>query len=239
MKKQQLPYKVVAGVTPCATGWLVTSAKLQGVTLLPEDAFVLKTLEEVIDYRPSFTVIALDMPIGLPDDPLPRGFRACDREARDLLGWPRRAGVDPVPSRKALGAGSFEDAQRVEPWISPVEYRRFKWIRETEEQIQPYRQRTVYSVNPELTMYLLNSDQPMRFAKHSPAGFDERLHLLNLRLPGIEAVVKGRTKGASRMNLLDAAAVLWTARRIAGKVVSRLPQDPEWDSTGLRMELVR
>jgi hypothetical protein len=39
---------------------------------------------------------------------------------------------------------------------------------------------------------------------------------------------------------MDAAALLWTARRIAGRVVARLPaDDAEWDTSGLRMEIVR
>lgn len=32
---------------------------------------------------------------------------------------------------------------------------------------------------------------------------------------------------------------LWTARRIAARAVSRLPENPEWNEDGLRMELVR
>jgi hypothetical protein len=32
---------------------------------------------------------------------------------------------------------------------------------------------------------------------------------------------------------------MWTARRILGRAMTRLPLDPEWDSQGLRMELVR
>ncbi len=32
-----LPYSLVAGVTPCRGGWLVASAKLQGTIFAPED----------------------------------------------------------------------------------------------------------------------------------------------------------------------------------------------------------
>jgi predicted RNase H-like nuclease len=39
--------------------------------------------------------------------------------------------------------------------------------------------------------------------------------------------------------LLDAAALLWTARRISARAGTRLPADPEWDVEGLRMEFVR
>jgi predicted RNase H-like nuclease len=30
-----------------------------------------------------------------------------------------------------------------------------------------------------------------------------------------------------------------TARRIAARAVERLPEDPEWDEAGVRMELLR
>jgi predicted RNase H-like nuclease len=39
--------------------------------------------------------------------------------------------------------------------------------------------------------------------------------------------------------MLQAGALLWTARRAAGRAINRLPVDPVWDSTGLRVELVR
>jgi predicted RNase H-like nuclease len=45
--------------------------------------------------------------------------------------------------------------------------------------------------------------------------------------------------GAKPWHLLDAAACLWTARRVAARAATRIPMDPEWDSQGLRMEIVR
>ena len=60
------------------------------------------------------------------------------------------------------------------------------------------------------------------------------------KLPGVEeAVVRRPPDGAAQIHLLQAAGLLWTARRAAGRAVNRLPMDPTWDTTGLRMELVR
>jgi len=39
--------------------------------------------------------------------------------------------------------------------------------------------------------------------------------------------------------VLDACVDLWTARRIAARAVARLPEVPEWNEDGLRMEFVR
>ena len=46
------PYKNIAGVTPCPGGWLVLPARLAGITVAAEEAFVLPKLFEVLDFRP-------------------------------------------------------------------------------------------------------------------------------------------------------------------------------------------
>jgi predicted RNase H-like nuclease len=104
----------------------------------------------------------------------------------------------------------------------------------------PFRQRIVFEGHPELSLYLLNNDTPMRFSKYWQEGYEERLGLLSVKFPGLDRLVNQPVRGASRVHLMDAAALLWTARRIAGRAVSRLPfDDAEWDSSGLRMEIVR
>ncbi len=80
-----LPYRPLAGVVPCPGGWLVSSGKLQGITLSPNDPIVLSTLMDVLDYKPAYEIIALAAPVGLLDE-YRRGGRTCDREARRLLG---------------------------------------------------------------------------------------------------------------------------------------------------------
>ena len=40
-------------------------------------------------------------------------------------------------------------------------------------------------------------------------------------------------------HLLDVAAFVWTARRIFARAAVRIPDEPEWDEGGLRMEIVR
>ncbi len=238
--RQQLPFRLVAAVVPCPAGWLVVSARLQGVTLLPEQPMVVERLADAIDYRPTFEVIVLGVPVGLPETPV-GGYRACDREARQLLGWPRRATVARVPSRAALHAASFEAALAIEPWLTPLAYRHFPWLREVEQEIQPYHQRRVFSGLPELSYHLLNGDAPLATSGHWADGNVERLALANPRFPGIDAIAGSASlpPGTDRRLVADAASLLWTARRIAGHVVSRLPEMPEWDDTGLRMELVR
>jgi predicted RNase H-like nuclease len=112
-------------------------------------------------------------------------------------------------------------------------------IAEVDEQMEPYRQRSVYAVHPELSFYQLNEDVPPKHSKASAAGIRERRELLLRRLNGMERVLDSDIPGATQSNVLDAAVSLWTARRIIAKAATRLPIDPEWDDNGLRMEWVR
>jgi predicted RNase H-like nuclease len=105
--------------------------------------------------------------------------------------------------------------------------------------VQPYMQRTVFEVCPELSLYQLNEDKPMTDRKRSAAGQDERRALMLERFPGSERILDAETDGAGAYHRTDACLALWTARRIVARAVSRLPQDPEWSTEGMRMEIVR
>ena len=64
-----LPYSVVAGVTPFNAKWLVASAKIAGSNFAPEPPKVYDSFLEVLSERPSFVVIVVNVPIGLLDKP--------------------------------------------------------------------------------------------------------------------------------------------------------------------------
>lgn len=232
-----MPYRYLAGVEPCPGGWLVAAGRLQGITLLPEDPVVVATFAEVIDQRPAFDVVALHAPVGLLEEPRPGG-RACDHAARRLLGWPRMAGVVPAPVRPALVATTLAEAAAVNGGMSPVTWALINHAAAVDAEMVPYRQRIVHEVQPELCFFELNDRVPMAYAKATDDGRSEREELLTAKVQGIERVTRARVGGAGRVHLIDAAADLWTARRVAAKVATRLPDEPEWDATGLRMELV-
>ncbi len=230
-KGAPLPYKLLAGVEPCPEGWLLVPGKLQGVSLFPEPAEVLSKLSEILDYRPSFEVVAIHVPIGLPANPAPGG-RACDREARRLLGRRRGAAVISAPPRSVLWNGGGEGVSAVTRVLLPR-------IQEAYREIASYSQRTVYEVHPELGFYELNGDRPLQYGKRTTLGREERLALLSDRIPGVERVIEHRPATVALPTLLDACVNLWTARRISARAVTRLPEVPEWNQDGLRMELVR
>jgi len=235
----QLPYTMLAGVVPCSKGWVVAPAKLQGVTLSPEEPHVFAGLLDILDYKPAFQVVALFCPIGLMDAPSPGG-RHCDRDARRLLGWPRSGAIVSPPCRPAVNCPTYAEAVAANGGgLSIVAWQLQRKVAEVEVNMAPYLQRTAFEVHPELTFFQLNEDRPLRYSKHKAAGVEERRALLTAKLVGIDRVIDTRLPGISPAQMIDAAACLWTSRRIASRAVNRLPEDPEWDSQGLRMEFVR
>jgi predicted RNase H-like nuclease len=237
-RPQPLPYELLAGVVPVKAGWVLASCKLQGIQMYPNEPELLASLADVLDYRPSFKVVALGAPVGLLDEPVDGG-RACDREARQLIGFPRAGAIPTPPVRPALVASSYEEAARLSGGMGAVTWTLLHRIREVEAEMAPYRQRTVFEVQPELSFYQLNDDRPMQFSKRSHLGLEERKALLKARIHGMERIVDAEIENVRPWQLIDAAACLWTTRRIASRAMTRIPSDPEWDESGLRMELVR
>jgi predicted RNase H-like nuclease len=232
-----LPYTLLAGVVPCPAGWLVATARLQGISAFPQEPEVFQTFIDVLDYKPAFQVIALHLPIGLPDDP---GPRRCDTEARRLLGFARGGSVLATPTRAAVRAKTRRQALAANGGrLSAVTATLMPRIREVDAEMQPYWQRTVYEVHPELSFYQLNEDRPVGSGKRTPEGLRQRRKLLAAKLPGVEKVLDAELSRVREWHLTDVAACLWTARRITARAISRLPEDPEWDGLGLRMEILR
>ncbi len=140
-------------------------------------------------------IVAVDMPIGLPEV---GSRRACDTEARRALG-PRRSSVFPAPSREALAATSFADTTglSIQAWnLVPK-------IREVDEVWEP----RVREVSPELAFAVL-AGAPMAHPKRTAAGRAERLHVL-----GLETTL--RVPGAAADDILDALVCLLSAQRLA------------------------
>ena len=239
MAVKKLPYKNIAGITQCPGGWLVLPGRLAGVTVAAEEAFVVKRLFEVLDYRPSFEAAAVNAPMGLFD--LPSGpFRPCEIEAREFVGWPRAVAIGGVPSRMAMAATSNEELQRLEPWMTRHDLRRMRWLREAERELQPFHARSFFSAHPDVSFTQMNGEEPLRTSPYHEDGRSERLELIRQRLPGVDEVItRVPPDGAGLVHLLQAGALLFTARRAAGRAISRMPLDPTWDDEGMRMEIVR
>jgi predicted RNase H-like nuclease len=213
------------------------SARLQGITAHPQEPEVYESFAEILDYRPSFEVIAIHCHLSFPDEDT-QGGRTCDRLARGLLGWPRSGAIGSPPSRHYLKTADLD--AKAHKGLNPINARMMRRFAEVAEEMQPYRQRQVFEVHPELSFFQLNDERPMKHSKHTPEGVAERRELVTAKIPGSAEVLDAQLPGGvTSRHLLDAMADMVTARRIAARAVIRLPEDPEWDEQGVRMELLR
>lgn len=237
--QQQLPYRSLAAVVPSRNGWLCVPGRLSGVSMAPMQPIVYERFQDIMDWKPAFEVIAVHIPIGLPDVPR-KGGRRADVAARQVLGRPRSLSIMSPPVRSALSAATREEAAEINGGLSVTTWQLMPRIREIAKDVASYNQRVVYEVHPELSFYEMNDGVPMKFSKHTPDGREEREAILRSKLQNIDTVLTAKVKGPTRAKVLDACACLWSARRILAKgAAQRVPEDPEWDSEGLRMDIWR
>jgi predicted RNase H-like nuclease len=228
----ELPYSIVAAATPSRTKWLVASAKVQGGTFAPEQPKVYDTFLEVLDERPSFSSVVVYAPIGYRDT-RDRGPRTCDTEARHMLGN-RGSLIQNAPTLEVLRRGYAVP----EDHLDAITIQRLPSYVEVFKEMSPYRQRQVYEGNPELSFFFLNNFTPLQLSKKTGEGRVERMEILTKRVPNIATVLEAQIPGVSIRNLIDVAAMVASGRRVFTKSAKRIPADAEWDSEGLRMEIV-
>lgn len=237
----------VAGVDGCRAGWIVALRPLAG----PGDLALrlVGTFAEVLVLPEMPEVIAVDIPIGLPERS-GVGGRPADVAARSRLGY-RQSCVFAVPSRAAVMeldyrrsceiARATSDPPRM---VSKQTYHLFGKIREVDALMTPRVQTRVFEVHPELAFWAMNGERPLSEPKkvksrpYAP-GLDLRRALLagaGYDVARLDAFLI-RAKQAGRDDVLDAAANSWTAARIANGVARRFPAEPELDARGLRMEI--
>jgi predicted RNase H-like nuclease len=230
-----LPYQILAGVEPVTGGWLVAPGNLQGINLAPQPVQVMASLAEILDYRPSFAVVALHAPVGTKEKP--GEGRACDVDVRRRLG-PRGGAAVPAPSRALLAATSYDEARLIEPNLDIVRWRSLPKAAEAIREAQSWRQRTVWEVNPELALMTMNEGLPITVGRRSESGKRLRRRLVEERLPGAEWILDQRPSKVREEKVVDALANLWTARRIMARAITRAAEPPEWDEEGVRMDIV-
>ena len=182
---------------------------------------MVSTFADVLALRPA--AIAIDMPIGLLDS----GPRAADIEARRRLGA-RRSSVFPTPLRPMLAARSYDEAKTI-AGLSKQAYHLIPKIREVDALMTPHRQRTIVEAHPELCFSQLLG-HPCTAPKRTTEGRAERRAVVNL-------TIDRPPTGAAWDDVLDASALVYTARRLVRGEIERLG-DGARDQRGLRCEIV-
>lgn len=218
---------MLVGVDGCRAGWAVAVDHGDGVTELA----VVARFAEVRAL--GATLVAVDMPIGLPSV----GPRACDVAARRRLG-PRRSSVFPAPVRAVLGARDHADAVARSRAVCGRGLSIQAWnlvpkIAEVDAEVGPGD--AVAEVHPELSLATL-AGTPLATRKRQAAGRGQRLALLTPAFPDLAERLAARPPGCAPDDVLDAYATLWTARRVVAGTAEVLG-DGERDERGLTMSI--
>ena len=225
----------VTGVDACRRGWVAVS--LEGPTAaggLPAartgaggplaSVWTGASLAELLQ---GAGIVGIDMPLGL----LESGWREADKLARGLLG-PRRSSVFAIPPRAVWAEDSYPAANLRCRALTGQGLSAQAWgLRRKLLEANAYRQtcgHPLYEVHPELAFCAM-AGQPLALSKHTAAGLHLRRRVLaemGIEVPAGTVEVPAGTQasaahaGAMAMptamagDILDAAAVAWSARRI-------------------------
>ncbi len=223
---------MLAGIDGYKNGWVAAIELRPGETVMR----AYPNFRSILDDG-SLTLVVIDIPIGLLD----HGPRTCDVEARRLLGRARGSSVFPSPLRSMLDAGTWEEAcrRRVEKEgkkCSKQVAGILPKIREVDEGMTPAAQHRLREGHPELCFTMMNQGKPMSFNKRTKQGQEERVTLLLHHFPDLHMQLR-RVSGAG-VDILDAYACLWTARRVRQGKATSLTADTEVDRKGLKAEII-
>lgn len=224
---------VLAGADGCKAGWVLAGQTHGGRVRVEVVADVPAMLARVEG------VLAVDMPIGLPDG-VRFPFRPCDHEARLRLG-PRRSSIFPAPLRAMLTAASHRAAcddgmARCGKGLSLQAWHLIPKIRELDDALTPQARARVIECHPELSFMAMNGGLPLSHSKKHPEGREARESLIARHVGPWEP--HARHSGAGRDDVLDALAALWTARRHAAGCSTTMGDPSHRDERGLPMRIV-
>lgn len=235
----------VAGVDGCPAGWAVVYRTLDGSA--PPVLDVASDFSAIIEDPRRPAIIAVDMPIGLPDR-VGKGGRGPEAAIRPLLGQ-RQSSVFSVPSRSAVSEVDYRAACRVASEtsdpprkVSKQCFHLFPKIREIDALMTPALETRVHECHPELGFWRLNGDRPMALPKKirsrvNPAGIEERSALLARSGYKRGFLDQPLPLRVGRDDFVDAAALAVIAGFIAQGRATRFPAAPDRDSRGLRMAI--
>ncbi len=204
----------VMGVDGCPGGWIAARVAIGSTPRLLGFEVVTALTELIADT--DCAVIAIDIPIGLPDA---EGSRACDRLVRQVL-RPFGSRVFPAPVRATLPfVDDYRGACDASRAVCGKALSKQAWhilgkIAEADELAHDPR---IVECHPEAAFALMG-DGVIAESKKTAAGRDIRVGLLRAWLADLDEAAIPRGDDA-----LDALACAWTATRIVTGVARQWP----------------
>jgi len=226
-----VPAAPVLGVDACASGWvgvLLSPARPPAVLAGATIAALVELARETAEPA----VVAIDIPIGLPDE----GGRQADVLARRALPG-KGSSVFTTLTRAAYTAKTYEQgrAQNLAATAglrsaSAQAYALRSRILDVDDWLRTRPGIEVIEVHPELSFARM-SGAPILARKKDTEGLGAR----RAALEGVGLVPPAwyRGSGFGEDDLLDACAATWTAVRYLGGEAESLPEVPEIFSDGL------
>lgn len=221
----------VLGVDACPAGWV-------GVVIDPQrrvSVFVAPDIAGLVDLvreRYDVPVVAVDIPIGLPD----AGGRQADAEARRALVG-KASSVFSTPVRAAVEAATYEEARAANlaatggrTSVSAQAYALREKVLQVDAWVRGRPGTRVIEVHPEVSFARM-AGAPLLARKKDADGVRARREALAAH--GIVAPAWFRGAGFGEDDLLDACAVAWTAVRHVLGVSESYPEVPEVFSDGI------
>ncbi|MDH4987420.1 DUF429 domain-containing protein [Aminobacter anthyllidis] len=241
-----------AGVDGCKAGWIAVIRNDAGTK-----AQVFGSFADLLAAMPGDAVVAVDMPIGLPDFTT-KGGRGPEALVRPLLGQ-RQSSVFSIPSRAAVHAETA-DFTDLEAWyaahrrssevamqtsepprgVSIQAFGIFSKIREIDALMmaRPELRERVIESHPEVAFWRLNGGQAMSLPKKIKGrvnvdGMEERKSLLARVGHDRSFLDQPPPRGAAADDFLDASAMMLIAERHCRGETTSFPSPPGRDIHGI------
>jgi predicted RNase H-like nuclease len=221
---------MIAGVDGCKDKWIAVVEMADGRTEIRKPC----TFQQLRDDR-ELDLVVIDVPIGLVD----QGARQADALARRFLDR-RGCCVFPAPIRPVLACRTWEDAcrKRFEVENKKMSKQQFGILSKVAEVDHALRQGNIdrfYEGHPEISFAWMNNKLPISKGKKTSEGKKRRTELVSIHFS--DAGARMDDYQHHREDVLDAYALLWTARRIRGGGEETFPGKPDRDKFGLWMKI--
>ncbi len=226
----------VAGIDGCKGGWVAVIAEAGA----PQTAQVVcaASIDTLINgNKIGFAVV--DMPIGLVSRPPSRDVEPAMRKFlgkkhTSVFNTPCRAALDETEHCKA----SEVNKRILEKGLSVQTFAIFPKMREVDAAVRALGQKVLREGHPEVTFAVM-AGSPVLSRKKDYLGGLERCELLNEKEFPTRDLLNARSefKFASD-DLLDAAALCWSAMRYLNSQHISFPTNPSWDEFCLEMSVI-
>ena len=218
---------LIIGIDGCKSGWFSVWEN-QDKSI---HSSVFSNLNELKNFfkNESQLIIGIDMPVVL-SEVIPR---QADQLARKLLSK-KASSVFTAPTPEMLDQPNYEKASLVSKKLfgksmSLQSWYLFPKIKDVQTMIH-HEDMQIYEIHPELSFRAMNNEQVILESKKSHEGFAIRNSLLSMHFENFifeEIRRQYARKDVMDNDILDALAVLWSAKRIQSNQASFLPQTPE------------